>query len=70
VKKDKTKEIGRSIKKAYDSSKIKNPYVVMAIPEFSVITMFIESRIKEEELKNAVNYEAKQYLPVSVDEFR
>ena len=63
------KKLAEALKKLYDSSKIKNPYVVMALPEFSVFTRFLEfPGVKEEELKNAVYYEAKQYLPVSVDE--
>ena len=36
------KKLAEALKKLYDSAKIKNPYVVMALPEFSVFTRFLE----------------------------
>jgi len=63
------KKLAEALKKIYGNAKIKNPSVVMALPEFSVFTRFLEfPGVKEDELKNAVYYEAKQYLPISVDE--
>lgn len=57
------------LKKLYDSSRIKNKSVVMALPEFSVFTRFLEfPGVKKEELKDAVYFEAKQYIPMPLDE--
>jgi type IV pilus assembly protein PilM len=57
------------LKKLYDSSRIRNKSVVMALPEFSVFTRFLEfPGVKQEELKDAVYFEAKQYIPMSLDE--
>jgi type IV pilus assembly protein PilM len=53
------------LKKLYDSSRIRNKSVVMALPEFSVFTRFLEfPGVKQEELKDAVYFEAKQYIPM------
>jgi len=57
------------LKKLYDSSRIKNKNVVMALPEFSVFTRFLEfPGVKKEELKDAVYFEAKQYIPMPLSE--
>lgn len=57
------------LKKLYDSSKIRNRSVVMALPEFSVFTRFLEfPGVKQEELKDAVYFEAKQYIPMPLNE--
>ena len=49
------------LKKLYDTSKIKNRKIVMALPEFSVFTRFLEfPGFKPEEIEKAVAYEAKQ----------
>lgn len=57
------------LKKLFDSSKIKNRNVVMALPEFSVFTRFLEfPGVKKEELKDAVYFEAKQYIPMPLNE--
>jgi len=63
------KKLGEALRVLYANSKIKNPNVVMALPEFSVFTRFLEfPGVKKEELKQAVYYEAKQYIPVPIDE--
>lgn len=63
------KKLGEALKLLYANAKIKNPNVVMALPEFSVFTRFLEfPGVKKEELKQAVYYEAKQYIPVPIDE--
>jgi type IV pilus assembly protein PilM len=63
------KKLADVLKKLYDASKIKNKKVVMALPEFSVFTRFLEfPGVKKEELKDAVYYEAKQYIPMPLDE--
>ncbi len=63
------KKLAEALKVLYSTSKIKNVNVVMALPEFSVFTRFLEfPGVKKEELKQAVYYEAKQYIPVPIDE--
>ena len=62
------KKLADVLKRLYDSSKIKNKQVVMALPEFSVFTRFFElPGVKNEELKDAVYYEAKQYIPLPLN---
>ncbi len=57
------------LKKLYESSGLKNKAVVMALPEFSVFTRFLEfPGVKQEELKDVVYYEAKQYIPMPLTE--
>lgn len=63
------KKLADVLKKLYDDSKIKNRNVVMALPEFSVFTRFLEfPGVKKEELRDAVFFEAKQYIPMSVND--
>ncbi|MBD3329294.1 type IV pilus assembly protein PilM [Candidatus Dojkabacteria bacterium] len=63
------KKLADALKALYDSSNIRNKKVVMAMPEYSVFTRFIEFvGIKEKELENAVYYEAKQYIPIPIDD--
>jgi type IV pilus assembly protein PilM len=65
------KKLADVVKKLYSDSKIKNTSIVVALPEFSVFTRFLEfPGVKEEELKDAVFYEAKQYIPVPIEEVR
>ncbi|MCD4811643.1 pilus assembly protein PilM [bacterium] len=65
------KKLSEVLKKLYGDSKIKNKSVVVALPEFSVFTRFLEfPGVKKEELEDAVFYEAKQYIPVPIDEVR
>ncbi|MFA5622945.1 MAG: type IV pilus assembly protein PilM [Candidatus Dojkabacteria bacterium] len=63
------KKLADVLKKLYDDSKIRNRNVVMALPEFSVFTRFLEfPGVKKEELREAVFFEAKQYIPMSVND--
>lgn len=63
------KKLAEALKTLYANSKIKNVNVVMALPEFSVFTRFLEfPGVKQEELKQAVQYEAKQYIPIPLDQ--
>ncbi|MGI6443462.1 MAG: type IV pilus assembly protein PilM [Candidatus Dojkabacteria bacterium] len=63
------KRLADSLKKLYEASGIKNSKVVMALPEFSVFTRFLElPGVKEEEMREAVYYEAKQYIPLPLSE--
>lgn len=63
------KKLAEVLKKLYSSSGIKNKNVVMALPEFSVFTRFLEfPGVKREELRDAVYFEAKQYIPMPLKE--
>jgi type IV pilus assembly protein PilM len=63
------KKLADVLKKLYSSSEIKNKKVVMALPEFSVFTRFLEfPGVKKEELRDAVYFEAKQYIPMPLNE--
>jgi type IV pilus assembly protein PilM len=63
------KKLADVLKKLYDNSRIKNRNVVMALPEFSVFTRFLEfPGVKKEELRDAVFFEAKQYIPMAIDD--
>ena len=63
------KLLAKALKDLYSASSIKNKNVVLAIPESSVFTRFIElPGIKDDELNSAVFYEAKQYIPLDIDE--
>ena len=65
------KKLADALKKLYSDSGIKNKTIVVALPEFSVFTRFLEfPGVKKEELKDAVFYEAKQYIPVPIEEVR
>lgn len=67
-KADQTK-LANVLKKLYESSRIRNKTVVMALPEFSVFTRFLEfPGVKQEELKDSVYFEAKQYIPMPLNE--
>ncbi len=63
------KKLADVLKKLYDDSKIRNTNAVMALPEFSVFTRFLEfPGVKKEELRDAVFFEAKQYIPMSIND--
>lgn len=63
------KKLAEALKLLYSNSRIRNTNVVMALPEFSVFTRFLEfPGVKKEELKQAVYFEAKQYIPVPIEE--
>lgn len=63
------KKLAEALKLLYSAAKIRNSNVVMALPEFSVFTRFLEfPGVKQEELKQAVFFEAKQYIPVPIEE--
>lgn len=63
------KKLVSALKKLFDTSGIKNKNAVMALPEFSVFTRFLEfPGVKKEELRDAVYFEAKQYIPMPLNE--
>lgn len=62
-------KLADALKELYSNSKLRNKNVVMALPEFSVFTRFAEFiGIKENEIANAVYYEAKKYIPIPIEE--
>ncbi len=61
-------QLADAVKALYDSSGIRNKRVVIALPESSVYTRFVElPGIKEDEIPSVIFYEAKQLLPISID---
>jgi type IV pilus assembly protein PilM len=66
---DHQKKLSDAIRELYSGSKIKNTKVVLAIPESAVFTRFLElPGIKDDEIQNAVFYEAKQYIPIPIED--
>lgn len=63
------KQLANALRELYSASSIKNKNVVLAIPESAVFTRFLElPGIKDEEIDAAVFYEAKQYIPVPIED--
>lgn len=63
------KQLAAALKELYSASNIKNNSVVLAIPESAVFTRFLElPGIKDDEVQSAVFYEAKQYIPIPIEE--
>lgn len=63
--------LAEAVKLLYSSLKLHNRKVVMAMPEYSVFTRFSEIiGVKQNELENAVFYEAKKYIPIPIEEVR
>jgi type IV pilus assembly protein PilM len=62
-------KLADALKALYDSSKFRTKNVVMALPEFSVFTRFMELiGVKDEEIANTVYYQAKTYIPIPVED--
>lgn len=62
-------KLSDALKELYKTSGIHNKKVVLAIPESSVFTRFIElPGLKEDEIEKAVFFEAKQYIPIPIEE--
>ncbi|MCK9369057.1 pilus assembly protein PilM [Candidatus Dojkabacteria bacterium] len=63
------RQLADAVKTLFSTSKIRNNKVVIALPEASVFTRFLEfPGIKEDELENAVYYQAKEFIPMPIDE--
>lgn len=63
------KQLSDSVKTLFANSKIRNNKVVVALPESSVFTRFLEfPGVKDEELDNAVYYQAKEFIPMAIDD--
>lgn len=63
------KQLADALRTLYNNTHFSTKNVVMALPEFSVFTRFLEfPGVKAEELEEAVFYEAKQYIPMPIDD--
>jgi type IV pilus assembly protein PilM len=59
------RQLADAVKTLFATSKMKNNKVVMAMPEYTVFTRFLEfPGVKEEELEEAVYYQAKEFIPM------
>lgn len=65
------KKLADVVKALFSTSNIRNKKVVIAIPEIAVFTRFFEIvGVKDDELLDAVYYQAKQYIPLPIDEIQ
>lgn len=63
------RQLADALKTLFSTAKIRNTKVVVALPESSVFTRFLEfPGVKEEELDNAVFYQAKEFIPMPIDD--
>lgn len=63
------RQLADALKVLFTNSKIRNNKVVVALPESSVFTRFLEfPGVKEDELDNAVYYQAKEFIPMPIDD--
>jgi type IV pilus assembly protein PilM len=63
------KQLADAVKELYDSSKIREKNVVLAIPESAVFTRFLElPGVKDNEIESAVFYQTKEFLPIPVEQ--
>ena len=61
------KQLADALKILFDDGGFKTRYVVVALPEFSIFTRFLEfPNVKENELEGAVHWQAKQVVPIPV----
>lgn len=67
--KEHQQKLADALKTLYSSVDLKNKDVVVAIPESSVFTRFLElPGVKDDEIESAVFYQTKEFLPIPVDE--
>lgn len=63
------KQLAGVLRILYDEGKFKTRNAVVALPEFSIFTRFLEfPGVKEEELEDAVHWQAKQVVPIPINE--
>lgn len=63
------RQLADALKTLWSNFRIRNNKVVVALPEASVFTRFLEfPGVKEDELDNAVYYQAKEFIPMSIDD--
>lgn len=62
-------KLSDSLKILFNEGRFKTRNVVVALPEFSIFTRFLEfPGVKEEELEDAVHWQAKQVVPIPIKE--
>lgn len=67
--KEHQQKLADALKTLYSSIDLKKKEVVVAIPESSVFTRFLElPGVKDDEIESAVFYQTKEFLPIPVDE--
>jgi type IV pilus assembly protein PilM len=63
------KQLANALRILYDEGGFRTRNVVAALPEFSIFTRFLEfPGVKENELDDAVHWQAKQVVPIPVKE--
>lgn len=63
------KQLIDAVKTLFSTAKIRNTKVITALPEASVFTRFLEfPGVKENELDNAVYYQAKEFIPMPIED--
>jgi type IV pilus assembly protein PilM len=61
------RKLADALKILFDEGAFKTRNVVIALPEFSIFTRFLEfPGVKEEELDDAVHWQAKQVVPIPI----
>lgn len=71
INNDDLKTLADEIKKLKDNSGISTKKVVIALPEASVFSrLILLPEVEESKLEQAIYYEAKQYLPVPVEDIQ
>ena len=62
-------KLAQAVKDAVKDSGAKSKYAVAAIPESSIFSRLIDTpKVPEKEIPDVVYWEAKQYLPIPIDE--
>jgi len=62
--------LARTLKRLLKDSQINAKQVVTAVAGDSVIVRYVKMpHMPEEELKNVINYEAEQYIPLAIDKW-
>jgi type IV pilus assembly protein PilM len=62
-------QLAQALKDAVKDAGIKTKYAVASIPESAIFSRLIETpRVPEKDLPDVVYWEAKQYLPIPIDE--
>lgn len=63
------RQLAEALKVMFDEGRFRTKNVVAALPEYSVFTRFLEfPGVKDEELEDAVHWQAKQVVPIPMTE--
>ncbi len=66
---DHQKQLAEALKILYEEGRFRTRNAVVALPEFSIFTRFLEfPGVKEDELEDAVHWQAKQVVPIPINE--